>query len=349
MAKVDMSKFRAKRSEGQKSNGEGNATANTKTPRTEKSTASPTLSRAPKSGAFGGKKTERKSIRLPVTGADIDLVASSVDPDSCLIHKNNRRIQALLTEDNPKVVKLKNAIEKEGQRDPVLARMIEVDGEKRVEIIDGSRRRFVSQLLKQSHPDTKLRVWIGHGISDADADYLTRSENENRDDISAWETAQHLKKQLDENPTWTHDVLAANEGMARQTVSDYLALAEVPLALVQLLSSPDLLKVSTGLQIVRSIKSLSVKELKQLSKALEKEAPFGKANELVKAIKSLHKPATATEKPTANKKIEIKSGDTLRAEIGRNRRVQGQYKIDLYDLTESEYEAIYNALEKLLK
>lgn len=345
MAKVDMKGFRQSKVDKQES------TKTTKDARRaeEKITASPLLSAKGKTSAFlGATQAERKSITLPISGAQITLKSVLIDPEDCVIHPNNRRNQALLRLENPRVAQLKEAIQGEGQRDPALARMIDDNGTQRLEIIDGSRRRFVVEKIREGSPDIKLKVWLAQTMSDADADYLTRAENENRDDISAWETAQYLQRISQENPSWSHEVIGAQEGMSRQSVSNYLMLSEVPLPLVALLESPNVMNVKSGVLLTKNCRGLSDQEISRRIEALASDAPFSEFTTLLKAFRAQ---ATTPKKPkplSINRRIEIDHAGKRRAVIGKNRTKTGQYKIDVFDVSDEELSLIEDALRKVL-
>jgi ParB/RepB/Spo0J family partition protein len=246
----------------------------------ESSIASPIIDS--RSKTVGGiKKTERMTITLPVSGIEIELTSTEAPPSECIVHPRNQRVQALLRVENPKVASLRDAIEKHSQRERVLSRWIDVDGNKVLEVLDGSRRRFVCDLIHQQNPKVLLKAWVGN-ISDVDAEYFAKHGNDDRDDVSSWEKARALKKIESENPSWSHEVIAANEGMSRQSVSNLLSIADIPLEIVFLLASPDLLTVKSGLQV-----ATLVREAKndQYIDVLRKEAPFNKFIDLAKRLK----------------------------------------------------------------
>ena len=341
MAKVDIKSFRVRgKDKPEKTPEQQEAKAK------EKATASPMLGRAGnRTGAV--RKAERKLMRMPVTKNEVELTVMSVDASECVIHPKNRRIQKLLRESNPKVMDLKKSMEEEGQRDPVLSRFIEVDGERKIEVIDGSRRRFVSDLIAKENPDFKLKVWIGKNISDVDAEYLTRVENEFQEAISPWETAVYIKSVLDDNPDWTQEMLAMNEGISRTKVWDYIQLAAVPFQLVELLDSPDALALKSGKQIAKLFEGASPVEIEETLKVLSGEALFASSDELVKKLKESQS-NKSIKKPTVRNKVEIKSGEKVRADIGKNRNIAGQYKLNLYEVTDKEYGELTEALAKIL-
>lgn len=310
----------------------------------ESSIASPMLGGSRSKTAGGIKKTERMTMRLPVSGTDIELTSAEAIPSECLIHKRNQRVQSLLRIENPRVISLKEAIGRDKQRDPVIARLIDVDGKKVLEVLDGSRRRFVCDLLHQENPDILLRAWIGK-IPDADAEYIAKFGNDDRDDVSPWEKAMALKQIEKENPSWSHEVIGANEKMSRQSVTNLLQIADIPLEIVFLLESPDLLKVNSGLQVAKLVREANGK--KYLAE-LETGAPYTKFSDLSNRLKELLKAKPLVSTPSANRKIEIKKGKAVRAAIGVNRNKPGQYKVDLFALSDSEYQEVLKALEKIL-
>lgn len=346
MSKVDMKAFQKKR--GEKADRPDKTAEEQVVATKEKSLASPTLSGSGQGRTTGVKKVERKILHMPISKKDIELTAMLVDPSDCLIHPKNRRIQSLLRPSNPKIMALKKSMADEGQREPVLARHINIDGEQRIEIIDGSRRRYVSELIHRDDPEFKLKIWLGREIPDTDAEYLTKVENELQEDISAWETAQYLKGIAEEHPDWTHEIIAHNESLARSTVSDYLALAGVPFAIVARLESPDLLAVKSGVQLIKTIKKLDEKNWKHLISELGGKELFSSTSDLLKSVTALTRSKVSTAKPTANKKIEIKFGDKLRAEVGKSRSKKRQYKLDLYDVSDDEYSRVIDAIKKIL-
>lgn len=348
--KIGMSDFRKSREDKSKQSDAGEEVheVQTVTParpeRKESLSASPMLGASKTAGAI--KKTERKTMRLPISGRDIELTATDTVPSDCLIHPRNQRVQSLLKLSNPKVARLKESFEREKQRDPVLARWVtQDDGTRAIEILDGSRRRFVCDAIYQADSKTLLKAWVGQ-IPDVDADYLAKAGNDDRDDISPWELSQYLKKIEQEHPTWSHEVIAANEKMSRTNVTNLISIADIPLEVVALLESPDLLKVNSGLQVAKLLRGALDDHY---IKILEKEAPFTKFSDLANRLKELLKPRAPVDKPAANRKIEIKNGNKVRAAIGANRKVKGQYKIDLFDLSDAEYEEVFAFLEKALK
>lgn len=311
--------------------------------RVESSGASPMLGGSKTAG--GIKRTERKTMRLPISGDEIELKSLEAVPSGCKIHPRNQRVQSLLKLTNPKVANLRDSLKREGQRDPVLARWITVSGERVLEILDGSRRRFVCDDLYREDNETLLKAWVGQ-IGDADADYLAKAGNDDRDDISPWELSQYLKTVEKENPNWSHEVIAANERMSRTNVSNLLAIGDIPIELVSLLESPDLLKINSGLQVVKLVR---IAKDKSYIKHLEKDAPFTKFSELANRLKEILKPKPTSPLPSSNRKIEIKSGSKLKASIGANRKNEGQFKVDLYGLSDEEYQKVVSALEDIFK
>lgn len=291
------------------------------------------------------KKVERKTLKMPVTGQEIEFKTQEVIPNTCIIHPRNQRVQSLLSITNPKIAMLRDSLLKEGQREPALARWITVNGERVLQIIDGSRRRFACDVLHQSDNNFRLKVWVGQ-ITDSDADHLAISGNDNRDDISPWELAQHLKQVEKENPTWSHEVIATHENISRTQVSNLLMISTIPIEIVSLLESPDLLKVNSGLQVSKLLRD--AKDNAYLS-FLQSNAPYSKLSVLAKQLKAALNLEPKKPTPTANRKIDIKSNNKTRVSVGAHRTIPGQYKVDLFDLTRDEYDEVIKSFERIFK
>ncbi len=314
----------------------------------EKATASPVLNQS-RSNSLTPKKTQRRSLMLPLSKYEIELTGMSVDPDECLIHPKNQRIQSLLTETNKRVVELKKSIIEEGQREPVLVRMVNVDGAPRYQILSGSRRRFAVSLLKMEDPSIKLRVWVADQIGEDDAEFLAKHENDNRLDVSSWERAQYIKSLKDSNPTWTLEVIAINEGIPLSTVSSLYSLSSLPIEWVSLFESPELLTYRVGAAIQKFLKSASKDAEKNTLSALIQQGPFANPSDLLKSLKTSVQSASKAKSPTKNQKIEISSGDQIKVKIGAHRSNPNHYIIDLYECTPDEYSAVYEFMKNTFK
>lgn len=290
------------------------------------------------------KRTERKVMRMPVSGEEVTFVAQDIIPADTIIHPHNQRIQSLLRLENPRVYSLYESMKTEKQREAVHSRWVTIDGERKIEILDGSRRRFVGVKLHEEDPSFRLKAWVAE-VGDADAAQLAKAGNSDREDISPWELGQYLAKQLEDNPGMSHEVLAHNENMSRTSVSNHLAIADIPIDIVSLLESPHLLKLTSGLPVLRLIKDVPNDAYLE---ELQEGAPYKKMSDLANRLKAILQAKSKPQQPSANRKVVISQGETVRAEIGKNRAKPGQYKIDLYKVTDEEYAKIMDGLKEIL-
>ncbi len=295
------------------------------------------------------QRIQRLYLDLPVSKIRAECELMELDPTQCIASPFNKRIQSLLSANDPAIQQLKASVQKEGQRDPVLIRPVAKPTDKlRYEIVYGTRRRFVAELIaKEEEGEFKLKAWVSNKITDPDAKRLADSENTDRQDISAWELAQYYQRLKDDRPELSLEAVASIEGVDGSSVYRYLQLAQLPEATVKLVISPAEITLRSGLEVLKAFKSLTPAMKETLMASLAREAPYATAAMLVKAIRALTQPKFAA--PTKNMRIEI-LGDKgqKRAVIGAHRSNEGQYKVDVFDVSDTELMALHKALQKVL-
>ncbi|MEM1154746.1 MAG: ParB/RepB/Spo0J family partition protein [Pseudomonadota bacterium] len=296
-----------------------------------------------------GKRIQRLYLDLPISHKSVECDLMELTPSECVASPLNKRVQSLLSADNAAVQQLMQAMREEGQRDPVLVRpLAEPNSQHRYEVIYGTRRRFVADLLNQSEEGGyKLKAWVSDQISDVDAKRLADSENDDREAISAWERAIYFVGLKAASPEKSTELIAELEQVDRSLVARYLQLADLPEEYVRLVTSPSGITLRAGLDIQKVLKSLTQSARAALLNTLEEGGRFESGTELLKAMKQQLKPKTA--KVTAKQKREIT--DTTgkrRAVIGAHRTNKGQFKIDLFDVTDKQLAEIQKVLEKTL-
>ncbi len=295
------------------------------------------------------QRIQRLYLDLPISKVKAECELKEIDPSTCVASRFNKRVQSLLSSTDPAVMQLKRSMEEEGQRDPVLVRPLQTpQGAIQYEVVYGTRRRFVAELLNQASNDGfMLRAWVSNKISDADAKRLADSENQDRQGISAWEMAQYYQEIKTTRPELNLEAIAGLEGVDASSVSRYLQLASLPEDIVKLVSSPAEITLRSGLDILKATKRKSPAVRQKLLANLRMLAPFAKTADLLKAIKADDVDKLVT--PTKAKKIEIadKQGNK-RAVIGAHRTKQGQYKVDLFELSDDELASVHQALVKAL-
>ncbi len=297
-----------------------------------------------------GKRIQRLYLDLPVSKESVECELVELEPGACVASPLNKRVQSLLDQGDAAVQQLLSSVREEGQRDPVLVRpLAKPQGDVRYEVIYGTRRRYVAELLSRERAGGfKLKAWVSDRISDPDAKRLADSENDDREAISAWERAVYFAGVKSHYPTQSTEVIAALEGVDRSLVARYLQLAELPEAVIRLVCSPSHITLRSGLDILRALKPLSASARTKLLGAVEQGERHASGVDLLKAMKVELAPKKAPA--SSKKKIELRDRDgAKRVIIGAHRSNKGQYKVDLFDVSDGQVEELQKALEKLLK
>ena len=296
------------------------------------------------------KRQQRMYLNLPVSKTTVECDLIEIDPRHCVASPLNKRVQSLLSPDDVAVRQLMNAIKDEGQRDPVLVRQLQQpDSDKRYEVIYGTRRRYVVELLAAAGEGSGLlKAWYSDQVTDADARRLADSENDDRQDISSWERAIYFSQLRGEKPAMTLEVLAGMEGVDRTLAGKYLKLAELPEAIVKMVASPTAISLRAGLYIQKALSALGPAARKLLLKEFAELPRFEDGAALLKAMRvAARKPAAAAGGKQRRELVDDQG--RKRAVIGAHRSNKGQYKVDLFDLSEEQIAAVEKAIKGALK
>lgn len=314
-----------------------------------------TRSKAPiySKGMTGFTKQQSLVMDMPVTKDKVTCVLMELEPSQCMITPFNKRVQTLLNENDPTIVSLLNSIKENGQRDPVLAHVVTKDGNTFYEIVYGSRRRFVAELIgKQQGQCFKLKAWVANKvISDVDKKVLADSENTDRANISAWEQGQYLLNVAQQNPSWSQQRVAETEGVTQKTISMYFKMAQMPESIVALMNTPTTISLKSGCKIAKQLQALNKAQLKRLVDNLSQSAPFNSSSLLSRAIEAAVHDGNRKNKLKSvkgEKGVIVNKAGQVKAHLGAHRSIDGQYKIDLFHLSKDEYKALVTALEKIL-
>jgi ParB/RepB/Spo0J family partition protein len=299
-------------------------------------------------------QAERIVLPMPVTKQTITCNLIEVDPDDCVVSKFNRRQQSLLRCIDPDIQSLIQSINSEGQRDPVLIRLLPKGSERKYEIIYGSRRRFaVSEINKSRTAENrlKLRAWVSDKISDIDAQQLAVGENENRSEISSWETALYVasftSEYIQSNPKATQTEIAAALKMDRTTVFKYQNLARLPENLVLLMQSPSDISVFAGQKLVSLIDEMDQQVLSDAISELSQQPPFDKTGSLIKALKNYHEHHSQLNKVSKRERLVFESKCGAKVVFSKHRNENDRFKLDISNCSEKNMEAILEYIKQL--
>lgn len=288
------------------------------------------------------------NLSLPTSQREITTRLMELVPEECFPSTQNKRVQSLLSFADPRIDSLRKNIREEGQRDPVLARPVKTEEGIRYEVIYGSTRLFVLNDLCLNDPTWRLKAWVGD-VPDVDVAKLAKGENENRRDISAWEEARHLAQVVSDNPGKSLEFTAEMQGISKTSLLNYLEVARLPEVLIRCLPSPQDITVNSGVQIAKVLKPLSQEELGRLIAGLGTSSYTTSAG-LLKAIQSVLQQAKVAESPIKKTRpLTIKDNQgRVKARVSAHRSNAGQYKIDVFELTDAQAEALVSNLRKSL-
>jgi ParB family chromosome partitioning protein len=154
-----------------------------------------------------------------------------VDPKRCRMWRRHNRLYDKLTAQN--CSDLIERIGAEGQKVPALVRRLPEGDTHDFEVIAGARRHFaVSYLRDERDRDDVYYLVEPQAIDDRDAFVLSDLENRSRKDISDYERALDYKSALDEFYSSNVSRMAEEIGMNRSSLKHYIALASLPMAVV---------------------------------------------------------------------------------------------------------------------
>lgn len=148
-----------------------------------------------------------------------------------------------------------------------------------IEIIAGCRRRL--SCIETGEPLTVDLI----DISDDEARYLAELENQGRKDPDLITTCRYLKYLFDQkkmdNPDFTIEQFAIEEGTTRQTMTEKLRLADLPLWLLRTVKDSDSWTFRKGVKV----KSLLSRHADQIEQLVDNKV-FANAESLVKHVET---------------------------------------------------------------
>lgn len=289
-------------------------------------------------------------LPLPVSKRKVKMDLLELDPELTFASEVNPRHQTLLSLDDPEVLKVERSIRLDQQRDPVIARRVDVDGKVLYEVIAGTTRRFVASHLNNTLAEGwKLRAWVGD-IPDGDRRAIAISENRDRRDLSVWEEAIDALKYCDlpENEDKNQETLAVELGVSQSKISKLLKIASIPLSVVELFESPQCMTLDASAALASYLGELSdIKATEAIDALKEKGESFTKVEPLMAALRVMIEPPKQKKPVVVKTKPEIiKAEGKIKAKITAHRQHKGQLKVDLFELSEADQVWLINILQK---
>ena len=199
------------------------------------------LGKAAKANAAERGVSTPPSSRFEGRMASLDSMISSdarevsqilIDPKKCRMWRRHNRLYNRLTPGN--CSDLIERIGAEGQKVPALVRRLPEGDTHDFEVIAGARRHFaVSHLREEVGREDVLYLIEPRAIDDRDAFVLSDLENRSRKDISDYERALDYQSALDEFYSSNVSRMAEEVGMNRSSLKHYIALASLPVQIIE--------------------------------------------------------------------------------------------------------------------
>lgn len=156
-------------------------------------------------------------------------VVVSLDPKRIRHSSQVSRSSRSLTADDPRLLRLKGMIERDGQLQPIAVREIQGDPDHEYELVFGHRRHAVSLLLDAEREDGfKVRAIIDAEAADEAILGLHMHQENEREDPSAYEVGKGLEYMIAHGYAKDATELAEKLDVARANVYRYLFLADLP-------------------------------------------------------------------------------------------------------------------------
>lgn len=233
--------------------------------------------------------------------AEEGITELQVSTDDCRLWGYNDRIYAELNDENCK--SLKEDIQLNTQLQPVVARK-DRTGKKKYEIIIGTRRFWACQHI----PAKTIKIALIEA-DEKQAYKIMRSENEERDDTSAYEKAMNARRVIADIYSGNQKGYCLDNDIGEGTLSNWMAIADMEPEIIALIPNRLDIGVKQATQI-RSVINKSAKAKKAvLDKARELKGSEHTAAQIFKMLIEAGKGALSTRNDKPVEKSYTVSGD----------------------------------------
>lgn len=230
------------------------------------------------------------------------LVVLALDPKRIRHSSQVSRSGLSLQESDPDLLQLKEALKRDGQRQPIGVRELTGDPNPEYELIFGHRRHAAALLLdREIEGGFKINALIDAAAEDEGVLWLHMySENDGRKSLSAYETGQNFRLALDRGYAKDARSLAGMVGLNEATISRYMQIARLPQEVIEAFGDPRVIALRWGDELTRALKTDRAAVLsagRELASKVERPSPEIVLRTLQSAgKKSLPKPkASRTE------------------------------------------------------
>jgi len=185
------------------------------------------------------------------------LVMLALDPKLIRHSSLVSRSSLSLHERDPDLLELKEALKRDGQRQPIGVREVTGGSAPQYELVFGHRRHAAALLLdREIEGGFKINALIDAAAEDEGVLWLHQnSENAARKDLSAYETGQSFRLALDRGYAKDAQTLAQMVGVSNATMTRYLQVARLPQEVVEAFGDPRVIALRWIDELTRVLKT----------------------------------------------------------------------------------------------
>lgn len=298
-------------------------------------------------------QSKDNTISLPISGNDTTFelitISSEQIKTQTTVFKDNARLQANLNEIS--VSDILGTIKERGQQYPAIGRFTEND---KIEVLDGSRRRFACMLA-----NTDFLIYVTHEhISNTDLKFLSNVANVQKP-LSLFEKGLLYKKMLDDGIYEDAKELAIGENITESSVSAARSALELPPQIIDVIPS------------ISDLGRPLLNELRKSVKESQRRAQMGSLEQFIKTLsitalkielngdihpKSLNKLFVSKIVKFTTPEKQLSIDEELKKPFFKNGKLKAfvkttkkGYQIDLQGVSEEKKAAILAAIELELK
>jgi ParB family chromosome partitioning protein len=181
----------------------------------------------------------------------------TLDPKSIVHSDFANRHDLSLRADDTDLAALRDSIRKHGQERPICVRpLAKPQGEAKYELVEGHRRHAACLMLDaEVEGGWPIKALIDGSLADSKALVLRMfRENDERLQLSAYETGLQWKSWLTGGLFRTHAEIAKDTGKSDATVFKYIQIAELPPTVLAAFRDPRVISLRWGTELAKAYK-----------------------------------------------------------------------------------------------
>ena len=246
-----------------------------------------------------------------------------IDPKKIRATEFCNRLERSLLDSDPKFIELLHSLKSNGQENPIRVRPVKGALPFEFEIISGHRRHAACLSLDAAVPGGFPVLAIVDGAAADSRDLVLKMyrENEERADLSAFEKGRMFQNWLDAQLYASQRELAGDIGLGEAATAKYLAVANLPAAVLAAFGDERLIPMSWGPTLSQALKSAEPAVL-AAAERLAQRKPLAAPELVFRAlVAAAAGKATRSRGTSREESVRIGGRVPLKVGSGRNRIV----------------------------